>query len=124
MEIMRKNRDAIEVQLATELSQAQTLKSVAQIVRKYCSRTFGSRVGMFFAERNTRIRPVFQWRSPAVSHKPADRISQALIVQVFRTGTPVFRPGRRTGIGVLPVKNGSEHSGGVLVMFADRECQL
>lgn len=124
MKIMRKNRDPIETQLATELSQAQTLKSVAQIARKYCSRAFGSRVGMFFVERNTRIRTVFQWRSPTVSHNPADRISQGLIVQVFRTGTAVFRPGRRTGIGVLPIKNGAEHCSGVLVVFADRERHL
>ncbi|HEY2384237.1 MAG TPA: HAMP domain-containing sensor histidine kinase [Terriglobia bacterium] len=119
MEIMRKNRDVIEAQLAIELSHAQTLKSVAQIVRKYCSRTFGSRAGMFCAERDGRLRIIFQWRSGTISDNPAERASQGLIAQVSRTGIPFFRSGRRTGIGFLPIKNASEHTGGVLVVFLD-----
>lgn len=114
----------MEEQLVIELSRTQTLKSVAQIVKKYCSRNFGSRVGMFFTERDGRIRMIFQWRSGDISRNPADRIQQDLIAQVSRTGKPVFRPGRRTGIGFLPMKDATEHTGGVLVIFVDREHQV
>jgi signal transduction histidine kinase len=79
-------------ELALSLSQAQTLRSVADTVERFCGKTFGSPTGMIFVEREGNLELIRAWRSRQVSikHLSAEIVKKGPIAQAFRTGDPVF----------------------------------
>ena len=60
-------------ELALSLSQAQTLRSVADTVERFCGKTFGSPTGMIFVEREGNLELIRAWRSRQVSIKHLQR---------------------------------------------------
>jgi hypothetical protein len=99
----RKNQPPSIEELALNLSQAHTLRSVADTVGLYCGKKFGCPAGMIFVERQGHLELVSAWRSKDTSAKnpPVDMMRKGPIIQAFRTGEPVFLPKKR--VAFLPI---------------------
>src|ERR1044071_5165460 len=109
-------------EFAVELSRAQTFQSVAEMVKRYCSRVFGSRAGMIFRERQQNIELMFEWQSRNLSkkHGVAERLKTGPVAQVFRRREPIFWsnshsrvlfPGNHSSVGFLPMGNSTAPDG-------------
>jgi len=90
--ISRNNQAGGIEELALHLSQAQTLRSVADTVSRYCGKVFGSPTGMIFVERHGNLELVRAWRSSqfSIKHLSAEIMTKGPVAQAFRTGDPVF----------------------------------
>ena len=99
----RKNQPPSIEELALNLSQAHTLRSVADTVGHYCGKKFGCPAGMIFVERHGHLELVSAWRSKDTStkHLPVDMMRKGPIIQAFRTGEPVFLSKKR--VAFLPI---------------------
>jgi signal transduction histidine kinase len=79
-------------ELVVELSSADNLRSIADIVAKYCGKAFRSPAGMVFLERGGDLEMISQWRSRQIPQKylTEDMIKNGPVTRAFRTGEPVF----------------------------------
>ena len=90
---MSRNNQAGGIEeLALNLSKAQTLRSVADTVSRYCGKAFGSPTGMIFVERQGNLELLRAWRSSHVSLQQlsGEILKKGPVAQAFRTGDPVF----------------------------------
>jgi signal transduction histidine kinase len=83
--------------LMVNLSNAATLKSVADTFGNYCRESFTSPAGMVFVERGGELELISHWYSGRPSKKSIDDLSirKGPVARAFRAREPIFLPRQR-----------------------------
>ena len=84
-------------QLVASLSREAHLATMADIVRDFCRKAFGSPAGMIFAEKDGALQIISHWRTGSIATELIDEMKNTgPVARAFRTGEPALWRQHRT----------------------------